>query len=167
MTYFEMFDIPVQLAVDTAPLARKFFELSRLHHPDYFANDSEEKQAAALEQSALLNKAWKTFQQPDETIRYVLMQKGILQEEEKYELSPFFLAEVLELNEALMDADEPGAAASLAGRIEELRLESYAPVKEIIEHYQDGITTEKELLQVKEYYFRKKYLDRMKRQLAL
>jgi hypothetical protein len=31
----------------------------------------------------------------------------------------------------------------------------YEPVKEIVEHYQEGITAEKELLQIKEYYFKK------------
>jgi molecular chaperone HscB len=34
-----------------------------------------------------------------------------------------------------------------------------------VEHYQEGITSEKELLQVKEYYYKKKYLDRIKKQL--
>jgi molecular chaperone HscB len=34
-------------------------------------------------------------------------------------------------------------------------------VEAIITNYQEGITTEKELLQVKEYYFKKKYLDKI------
>ena len=43
--------------------------------------------------------------------------------------------------------------------------EIYEPVKEIVEHYQEGAVSEKELLQVKEYYFKKKYLDRIRQQL--
>ena len=39
-------------------------------------------------------------------------------------------------------------------------------VKKYIEDYQDDRVTEKELLQVKEYYYKKKYLDRIRRQLA-
>jgi len=35
------------------------------------------------------------------------------------------------------------------------------------ENYQEGITSEKELLQVKEYYYKKKYLDRIHKQLAV
>jgi molecular chaperone HscB len=50
-------------------------------------------------------------------------------------------------------------------KVDNIEYEIYEPVKEIIENYQDGITTEKELLQVKEYYFKKKYLDRIKKQL--
>src|SRR6476646_1116887 len=106
MNYFEMFEIPVQLKVDKKALSGKFFELSRKYHPDYFINNGPEAQTEALEKSALLNKAFKTFQNPDETIKYVLQFKGLLEEEEKYELPAEFLMEVLEINEQLMDADD-------------------------------------------------------------
>ncbi|MEO7922216.1 MAG: Fe-S protein assembly co-chaperone HscB [Chitinophagaceae bacterium] len=165
MEYFELFDIPVQLEVDTAPLTGKFFELSRKYHPDYFANDNEIVQLEALEKSALLNKAWKTFQHPDATIKYVLKEKGLLEEEEKYELPPGFLMEVLELNELLMDGDATDIK-NIQSSIFNLQSTIYAPVKEIVESYQEGITTEKELLQVKEYYYKKKYLDRINRELS-
>ncbi len=166
MTYFELFDIPVQLKVKAAALSGRFFELSKQYHPDYFVNEGPEAQAGALERSSLLNKAWKTFQNPDETIRYVLQLKKLIEEEEKYELPPAFLAEVLDINEELMDAGDTDVQARVRSAIEDLQKDIYEPVKEIVEHYQDGVTTEKELLQVKEYYYKKKYLDRIRRQLA-
>jgi molecular chaperone HscB len=166
MNYFELFDIPVQLKVDTAALSKKFFALSRQYHPDYFANGTAEVQADALDKSALLNKAWKTFQQPDETIRYVLHLHELIEEEEKYELPPGFLMEVLEINEQLMDADEPSIFTNLQSTINNLQSDIYAPVKQIVEHYQEGVTTKEELLQVKEYYYKKKYLERLHRELA-
>ena len=159
MTYFEFFEIPVQLKVDTRHPSNKFFELSKKYHPDYFANEDEEVQDEALEKSALLNKALKTFQNPDETIKYVLQVKGLLEEEEKYELPPDFLMEVLEINEKIMDAEEQEASdQSKIERSTNLQSEIYEPVKEIVENYKEGVTTEKELLQVKEYYYKKKYL---------
>lgn len=164
MNYFELFEIPVQLKVNAGALSKKFFELSKKYHPDYFINEQTGAQAESLERSAQLNKAWKTFQQPDETIKYVLQLKNLL-EEEKYELPPGFLMEVLEINEQLMEMDETGASG-IATRIDELQAEIYAPVKKIVELYQEDTTTEKELLQVKEYYYKKKYLDRIRRQLA-
>ncbi len=166
MNYFELFEIPFRLKVDKSSLPLKYFALSKKYHPDYFANESEEKQAEVLEKSAQLNKAFKTFQNEDETIKYVLTLKGLLEEEEKYELPPEFLMEVLEINEQLMDMeDDPGLKANLVSAIENLQKEIYEPVKQIVEHYQEGITTEKELLQVKEYYYKKKYLLRIRRQL--
>ena len=166
MTYFELFDIPVQLKVNTANLSRRFFELSKQFHPDYFATGNKDVQEESLEKSALLNKAWKTFQSPDATIKYVLQEKGLMEEEEKYQLPPAFLMEVMEINEQLMDADDSSVKSGLVSTIEELQNEIYGPVKEIVEHYQEGHTSEKELLQVKEYYYKKKYLDRIRRQLA-
>jgi molecular chaperone HscB len=166
MNYFELFEIPVQLKVDKPSLPRKFFELSKKYHPDYFANESLEKQAEALDKSTLLNKAFKIFQNEEETIKYVLQLKGLLEEEEKYELPAAFLMEVMEINEQLMDAgDDPDLILNLKSAIANLQAETYEPVKQIVEHYREGITSEKELLQVKEYYYKKKYLDRIQEQL--
>ena len=163
MTYFELFEIPVQLKVNTVSLSKKFFELSKKYHPDYFANENDEAQSEALEKSAFLNKA---FQNPDATIKYVLQEKGLLEEEEKYELPPAFLMEVLEINEQLMDAGDEPVKDSLELTIKDLQTNIYEPVKEIVQNYKEGSTTEEELLQVKEYYYKKKYLDRIYRQLS-
>ena len=166
MNYFELFEIPVQLKVDKSTLPRKYFELSRKYHPDYFVNAGEEEKDHALEHSAMLNKAFKTFQQPDETIKYVLQQKGLLEEEEKYELPPDFLMEILEINEQLMDTEDQAVMGNLQSAIENLQNRIYEPVEKIITNYKEGVTSEKELLQVKEYYYKKKYLDRIRRELA-
>jgi molecular chaperone HscB len=162
MNYFELFEIPLQLKVDAAALKTKFYALSRRYHPDFFSQSSEAEQTEALEKSSLLNKAWKTFQQADDTIKYVLQLKGLLQEEEKYELPPAFLMEMMEINEELMEAQEnPDRLPVPDKRIAQLQDELYETVKPIVEHYKEDITTEKELLQVKDYYFRKKYLQRI------
>ena len=156
MTYFEIFDIPVQLKLTPSALSARFFALSRAFHPDFHAQADEATRDEMLEKSALLNRAWKTFQSPDETIKYVLQLKELLEEEEKDQLPPDFLMEVMEINEALMDPEEADAA-ELTQRINSLQTEIYEPVEQIIENYQEGITSEKELLQVKAYYYKKKY----------
>ena len=166
MNYFDIFGLPVQLKVDKNELPKKFFELSRKFHPDFYANSTPSEQQRALEITANLNKAFKTFQNHEETIKYVLQLKGLLEEEEKYQLPPEFLMEVLEINEKLMDAgDDAGLRLNLQSAIDNLQSEIYEPVKEIIEGYKDNITTEEELLQVKAYYYKKKYLHRIQQQL--
>ncbi len=157
MTHFELFNLPITLNVDTSGLSKKYFELQRKYHPDRFGQASETEQEEALQVSAQINKAFKTLKDPDETIKYVLQLKGLLEEEEKYQLSPDFLMEVMELNEEL----EEGMTETIQAKIDQLKKELYATVETIITNYQEGISTEKELLQVKEYYFKKKYIDRM------
>jgi molecular chaperone HscB len=164
MIYFELFELPVSLKIDKALLTKKYFELQKKYHPDFFSNASNEEQSEVLEKSSLVNKAYKTFQSIDETIKYVLMEKGLLQEEEKYQLPPDFLMEMLELNEHLNEAKMEGdeeKVSSYNSQVSSLINEIYAPVKQIVEHYKEGITTEKELLQVKDYYYKKKYLNRI------
>ena len=166
MKYFQLFDIPVQLNVEAGQLHKKYIELSRKFHPDYFINESSGLQSDALENSAILNKAYKTFKNHDETIKYVLLQKNLLAEEEKYELPAEFLMEMLELNEQMMEADVEEEKEKLKGSLQNIETEIYEPVKDIIKNYHEGITSEEELLQVKEYYYKKKYLDRIRQQLA-
>ena len=164
--YFELFELPVSLRVDKKLAHQRFIALSKKYHPDYFAQEGADKQAEMLDVSANLNKGLKIFQREDETIKYVLQWKGLLEEEEKYDLPPAFLMEVLEINEQLMDADDDSGKAAIEQLIDNLQKEIYEPVKDIVEGYQEGVTTKEELLQVKAYYYKKKYLDRIRRQLA-
>lgn len=165
LSYFTLFEIPVQLQVKKDGLATKYFSLSRKYHPDYFANESEDKKNEALEKSAILNKAYKTFQNTDATIKYVLAEKGLLVEEEKFELPPDFLMEVMDINEALMDADDGGNKESILQQIDLLEKEIQNPVDDIINNYQEGVTTTEQLLQVKEYYYKKKYIERIRKEI--
>ena len=164
MNYFELYNIPVSLQVDATTLKQKFYELSRKYHPDFFTNATEEEQAEVLEKSSMVNKAFKVFTHSDELIKYVLVLKNLLEEEEKYQLPNSFLVDVMEINEALMDAkmeDNKETMTNLETEIAHLQLKIYEPVKQIVEHYKEGITTQEELLQVKEYYYKKKYLNRI------
>ena len=92
-----------------------------------------------------------------------------MEEDEKFALPPDFLMEMMELNEALaeaqMDTDED-AIARTKQQLVTFEKEIYEPVKDIVEHYQEGITSEKELLQVKAYYYKKKYLQRIALQMS-
>jgi len=164
MNYFELFEIPVSLMPSMATIRKKFYTLSRQYHPDFFSQASEEEQAQVLETSAFINKAYKTLNNQDETIKYVLELKGLLEVDEKYQLPSDFLMEVMDINESLMDAKAEGnneLIKKATEQVRELQNTIYEAVQSILEHYEEGVTTEKELLQVKKYYFEKKYLDRI------
>jgi len=81
----------------------------------------------------------------------------LLEEEEKYQLPPDFLMEMMDLNEQAAEKDK----SVIEHQVTNIQNEIYEPVKAIIEHYQEGVTTKEALLQVKEYYFKKKYLNRI------
>jgi molecular chaperone HscB len=152
MNHFELFDIPVSLKVDKNILAKKYFELQKKYHPDFFIQATDEEQADALEKSSQINKALKILKTEDETIKYVLQLKELLAEDEKYQLPPAFLMEVMELNEELSDKS--------AQMVNSLETEIYEPVKAIIDNFSAATSTQ-DLLKVKEYYYKKKYLQRI------
>lgn len=160
MNYFELFEMPVSLQVDKKYLQEKYFELQKKYHPDFFSNESEEEQADVLEKSSMINQAYKTFQNGDDTIKYVLQLKGLLEEEEKYQLPPDFLMEMMELNESLMEVDD-SSLEETETKISQVQKHLYDEVQNIIEYYNEDRTTDEQLLLVKDYYFKKKYLNRI------
>ncbi len=153
MNHFELFGIPVSFLPDKDRLARTYFELQKKYHPDFYTLENEAEQADALEMSSQINKALRVLRNSDETIKYVLQLKGLLEDDEKYQLPPDFLMEVMELNETLGD----GSAEAIA----QLEADIKSPVLSILENYHDTGSTEADLLKVKEYYYKKKYLDRI------
>src|SRR2546425_1271814 len=48
MDYFTCFGLPRKLNIDTAQLQTKFYELSRVFHPDFFEGKSEMERAESL-----------------------------------------------------------------------------------------------------------------------
>lgn len=164
MNYFELFDLPVSLSPDKDAVRKKYVELSKQYHPDYFAQAGNEEQALALTVSAEINKALKTFSSKEATIKYILGLKGLLEEEEKYNLPPEFLMEMMEMNEMVaelsFDADK-NEKENIHHQLTNIENEIYEPVANVIENYKEDVTTQEELLQVKEYYFKKKYLARI------
>ena len=153
MNYFELFELPVSFKIDKSKLAKKYFELQKKYHPDFFTNGTEHEQEQALEISSQLNKALKIFKNSDETIKYVLQLKGVLEEEEKYQLPPAFLMEMMELNEDLSE--------NSAQEVQQLEEQIYKDVAPIIENYDDASAKSDDLQKLKEYYFKKKYLQRI------
>jgi molecular chaperone HscB len=165
MNYFELLQIPVQLKPDKELVRQKYFEQSKKLHEDPTASKEMHKAQGTMED---LNKAYQTFNNSDETIRYVLIWKGLLSEEENYKLPPSFLLQVTEIAEATKSPDliaNPNKRMRARAQLVELKKEIYEPVKDIIENYNEGVTTPQELLQVKDYYFKKKYLHRLAQQL--
>jgi len=163
MNYFELYELPIQLNPDKAYVQKKYYELSRKYHPDFYSNASPEEQAANLEISSAINKAYRTFQDQDATIRYVLQLKELLEDEEKYAMGPDFLMEVMEINEVLMDMEgnDETRIQELQNKVDELQDAIYKPVQPVVEGYVEGVTTGEALLQVKDYYYKKKYLQRI------
>lgn len=161
MNYFELFGLPIGFQVDTKQLRAAFMEIQKASHPDKFAQGSTDEQEAALEQSSLANKGFTLLNQKERILPYVLELLGIMTPDEKYALEPDFLMEMMDLNEAWMDAEEDSDKQAIIKQVEQIKTAIYAPIQTYMEMDQVDTISQEAMLQIKDYYYKKKYLDRI------
>ncbi len=80
--YFTFFGLSPKLDVDVAALEKSFYELSRRLHPDLNARSGSQEQEWSLEQSSLLNDAYRTLRDPIKRTEYLLHLEGVELEEQ-------------------------------------------------------------------------------------
>ena len=116
MNYFEVFGLERRLRIDGDELQRRFYELSRRHHPDFHQGAAPADQARALEASALVNAAYRTLRDPVARVDYLVrLAEGRETREgatEKPKAPPALLQEMFEIQEALQEAKAGGLGAA-------------------------------------------------------
>jgi len=151
--YFTFFALPRKLHLDTALLEREFYELSRKLHPDLCARADKREQEWSLEQSSLLNDAYRTLKDPIRRTEYLLRLEGVELEEQskaatekarstgeikKQVVPPDLLEEVFELN---MQLEELRAQKKL-GEDDPALVEEIGKQKLELEQKQDSLAEE-------------------------
>lgn len=127
--YFEVFGLPRRLQIDLEALQRRFYELSRRHHPDFHQGADAGAQAQALETSALVNRAYRALRDPIARVQYLIaLEEGrdVREETPARPKAPLdLLGEMLEVQEALEEAKAGGVTDETAARLraERQRLE--------------------------------------------
>jgi molecular chaperone HscB len=122
--YFGFLGLPRRLSLDQQDLDRRFRELSRQFHPDYFYNAESSDRLASLERSSYLNDAYRTLRNRTSRIEHLLALEGLpppAAELGGAKVPPALLEEVFTLNEELdeiRELRESGAdAAPLRARL--------------------------------------------------
>ncbi len=75
--YFSFLGLPRRLTVDARDLERRFREMSRKFHPDYYYNAAPAERLASLERSSYLNDAYRTLKNPVARVEYLLAIEGL------------------------------------------------------------------------------------------
>ena len=132
---FELFDVPVQYAQDSASLDARWKELQREAHPDKFVAQGAAAQRLAMQWSVRINEAYQRLKHPLKRAMYLCDLHGAPIEAEKNTGMPAdFLLQQMQWREALDAADglenlEEIAAQTLSSKREQLSK---------IEHLLDG-----------------------------
>jgi len=145
----------LQPSFDEPPgLDERFRTLSRKLHPDRFARATPQERRYSLEQTTLLNDAYKTIKDPVRRAEHLLALRGIKGDPK---MSPEFLEQTMEDREKLLEAKLSGQPLdALAAGVREKRDRTLWAVRELVENGGD-LTRAAELLARMRYYAR--YLD--------
>ena len=157
MNYFNLFNFKLAPVIDKTRVAKKYFELQKQYHPDFYTQATEAEKEEALEISSQINKAFKIFKNEDLTLEYFLLQTGTITSDEKFKLPPDFLMEMMEINEAIGEQENEDVKLQINNFIEELN----QPVSGILNKDLEESPNSEELEKLKVYYFKKKYLRRI------
>jgi molecular chaperone HscB len=156
--YFSFFGLAPKLNIDTAALTKDFYDLSRKLHPDANASTSSQEQEWSLEQSSLLNDAYRTLKDPIKRTEYLLHLEGVELEEQsksateqaratgetkKQIVPPDLLEEVFELNMTLeelrmqkkLGEDDPALIEEVGAQKLELEAKHEALLDELREQW--------------------------------
>ncbi|PST81802.1 Fe-S protein assembly co-chaperone HscB [Pedobacter yulinensis] len=170
--YFRFYGFQPAFNLDAAAVKARFFELSRKYHPDFFANESPEKQDEVLQLSTLNTNAYKTLSDPARRMAYLLELKGVLAANENYVLPQAFLMDMMEVNEAIMDLQfdpdqqKAGVIRGQVAAIEKEMQEELAALTRQYDETDDGAVQSGLLQAIKDLHYRLKYLVRMQENLA-
>ena len=158
--YFTFFGLPPKLNLDVAALEKDFYELSRGLHPDLNATAGSQEQQWSLEQSSMLNDAYRTLRDPIKRTEYLLHLEGVALEEQskdatekaratgeikKQIVPPDLLEEVFELNMQLEELrmhkkageDDPALIEEIGTHKLELEAKFEALMQELQTYWND------------------------------
>jgi molecular chaperone HscB len=102
--YFAFLGLPRQLVLDAQDLDRRFRDLSRKFHPDFYYNATPAERLASLERSSYLNDAYRALKQPVSRIEHLLTIEGLpigKSDDGTAKVPPGLLEEVFALNEEM------------------------------------------------------------------
>ena len=170
MDYFALYNLPISFHVDEAQVKKKFYELSKKFHPDFYINESDEKQAEILELSTANNKAYQVLSNPLKRIEYLLQLNNLMADGDKYKLPQDFLMEMMEVNEALMELEFDRDSIALEKIRNDVSVVEKGLFDELYQYTtqfdaQTDRDNETILLKIKDIWYRQKYLLRIRESL--
>ncbi|MBK6737414.1 MAG: Fe-S protein assembly co-chaperone HscB [Haliea sp.] len=105
--YFQLFDLPVDFALDQVQLGARYRQLQKEMHPDRYAGASAYEQRLAVQYSSRINEAYATLRKPLTRALYLLDIAGMTaQDISAVPLDGGFLIAQMELREKLENMED-------------------------------------------------------------
>lgn len=114
LDYFKVFGLDPGYDLDVRDLAKVFRQAQTILHPDKHSTKAQDQLELSEEWSSLVNSAYQTLKDPLNRALYLLEMKGRPLEEGDVATDATFLAEVMEANEEVADAESSADICALS-----------------------------------------------------
>ncbi len=169
MNYFQLFDIPVSFLPDEQVIRQRYFALSKKYHPDFAATLPVAEQMLTLEHATAVNKAYQVLSHFDKRMQYILLEKGKIEIEGKFNLPPDFLMQMMELSEEAMALNmepAPDRLRQFQEKIDNYDKQLLQGIQPKLKAWDNTSATESLLDDIRTYYYKRKYLQRIRSQVS-
>jgi molecular chaperone HscB len=106
LTYFEIFDIEINISINLNDLESKYLKLQSNFHPDKFVKASAIEKTMAVRISTHINDGYKILKDLVSRVDYILKINNFVIDENKTFKNSNFLVEQMELSERITDTDK-------------------------------------------------------------
>jgi len=170
--FFSLLEAKRGFRQDLLALEKKFYEISRMLHPDRFAAGSDTKwKVISVERMSAVNRAYQTLTKRDSLRNYLLELEGIVKAEGKDEKKPQIPAalaeEWFELQDAVME--EPTTAVAklqtFGNTLQKRSADLKARIQELEDRYDAGEQKQESLVLIEKLVSDGQYLRSMERDL--
>ena len=113
-SHFQLFGLQIAFALDHGALERAYREIQSRVHPDRFAHAGDAERRASLQWTTRVNEAYRVLKNPVQRASHILALHGVdVAFETNTAMAPAFLAQQMELREALEHATHAKDASAL------------------------------------------------------
>lgn len=119
MDYFQIFGLQKKYELEDNNLEGKYKDWQKKLHPDLVHSKSEEEKEYAAEQSARVIDAYQTLSKPLARAIYILKLEGVDFDEEQTISDISFLAEIMEIREAVEEAVNSETLLQIQSQVQE------------------------------------------------
>ena len=122
--HFELFNLPLQFAVDAQALDSAYRDVQNRVHPDKYVSATDAEKRVAMQWATRANEAYQTLKHPQKRAQYMCELHGVdLQTESNTAMPMAFLMQQMEWREELGDARAAKDVDALEALDQQLRRE--------------------------------------------
>ncbi len=162
MNYFEFFGLKPSFAISPSLLKSKYYKISKTKHPDRFVHLDDDSRSKAEKEYSEINQAYEVMQDENRRLQYLLQILGIISSDENFTLDQMFLMSMLDLNDLIDTAPQEAMA-----ELHTLKQDLLEDVQDILEKEDLSDISNIEQEKLKNYFYKKQYINRLEDQIKM